>query len=331
LINFKNANRSVKQDALYFDWRYKERPNNGHKPVIIWAETAQGEKIGSCSFIPHHFMVDDTVNAVGVLGDISVAKEWRGKGIAQQMFTYFSKTESARKFNFCFVLPNEGAFRPLKKTGWHTISKLDRYVKINNTIYFRRIVPDRLKNICMYAFNLLNSLFYENHVKKKKTFNVELLNEFDERFNGLWQQFEKSGKILALRNKEYLSWRYLKHQSIKYKIFALTDDFKLCGYMVYHLQQEQCFIDDFLIRPGTKYARILLSYFLQYIKKDTSIGIINLKANNTALIDFSLWKFGFIKRKDFQCAMVAPGELSEQKEYLLNEENWLLTAGDKDV
>src|SRR5574341_2169636 len=131
LIEFRNANRDTMRDGSYFDWRYLERPSE-QKPIIVWAETEQGVKVGALSLIPHHFTINNKAAYVGLLGDISVAKEWRGKGIAQQMFKYLSETEAARQLSACLVLPNEAAARSLMKADWRVIATIDRYVKFIN-------------------------------------------------------------------------------------------------------------------------------------------------------------------------------------------------------
>lgn len=82
LLAFRNANRDMARSPEYFDWRYLKRPCSA-KAIILWASR---EKLGMCSVIPHEYAINDRVDHLGVLGDISVAKEWRGKGVARQMF-----------------------------------------------------------------------------------------------------------------------------------------------------------------------------------------------------------------------------------------------------
>jgi len=60
----------------------------------------------------------------GLLGDISVASEWRGRSMAQKMFEYLSGLEAVKELKCCVVLRNDPAARPLEKTGCSIVSRL---------------------------------------------------------------------------------------------------------------------------------------------------------------------------------------------------------------
>lgn len=333
LISFRNTNRTDERNELYFDWRYLERPNSGQKPIIVWAETEYGEKIGSCSIIPHHFSIDNMVHLIGVLGDISVVKHWRGKGIAQRMFKYLSGSEAVRKFKFCFVLPNEAAARPLAKTGWQIISKIDRYVKVIDvkeklTSYIK---SSWLSSALSIPINFLFKIVsYEIFLKEADGFKAGLVQEFDDAFDDLWNRICKKDMILALRNRDYLTWRYL-NQINKSQIFILKKKSKLCGYIIFSLQEKICLIDDILCLHDNRNSLYLLYYFLKYIRKNGTAASISLTLKRNSKFSLPLLKFGFIKRPDHQQIMVNICEARANNNFLLNGDNWFLTYGDKDV
>src|SRR3972149_2265887 len=107
-IQFRNANRDADQREAYFDGRKANRPG-GPQPIIVWAETVEGKRVGSLSLVPHHYLINNAISLVGVLGDISVERAWRGKGIAKRMFGFLAKLEEVRPFAACIVLPNDDA------------------------------------------------------------------------------------------------------------------------------------------------------------------------------------------------------------------------------
>ena len=76
LVNFRNENRTDDRDAAYFDWRYTARPLAG-MPIIVWAESEQGRRVGSLSMASHQYLINGRLCPVGILGDISVSKESR--------------------------------------------------------------------------------------------------------------------------------------------------------------------------------------------------------------------------------------------------------------
>jgi len=140
LISFRNANRGLARDLGYFRWRYLKRPNKA-EPVIVWATDASGERVGALSVIPHHYHVGGSVERLGILGDISVSKKCRGRGIAKGMFEYLSGLKEVKDLSACVVLPNAEALKPLEKSGWVSVTRLERYVKLLST---REMIEKRL-------------------------------------------------------------------------------------------------------------------------------------------------------------------------------------------
>jgi len=331
-IEFRNANRDTKRDASYFDWRYLGRPNE-QKPIIVWAEAEQGVKIGALSLIPHHYLINNKVAHVGVLGDISVAKEWRGKGIAQQMFKYLSEAESARKLSACLVLPNEAAARPLMKANWRTISTMTRYVKLIDVEKRLRkpLKASWLSRPVSFVLNFaLKAMSFETYKGNGHGYKGAVIDGFDHRFDALWDNAKKEGMIIGLRNKRYLTWRYANHPLVHHQIFTLTHNSQLCGYVIYHCHGDSCHIDDiFPLNDKSKQPQYLLSSFLRYMKT-TNVADIALTMSGNGFVDFKLLKYGFIKRSSDWKVLVNVAD-NAKKDMLLNDGRWFLTAGDKDV
>ena len=332
LMEFRNANRDTIRDERYFDWRYSDRPGQS-EPIIVWAENERGEKIGSLSLIPHHYSVNKTSCPLGRLGDISVAKEYRGKGIARQMFYYLSGLDAVKSLAACIVLPNEDAARALEKSGWVKVSRLDRYVKILNTEQFleKKVGRPVAKIISSPLGLLLRAISHELFLKKPAGFSAQLVERFDDSFDDLWNELNKEGVVIGLRNKEYLTWRYSEHPVVKYQVFTLTNNGKLCGYIVFHVDLNACHIYDLLCLKEGDYPTHLLSNFLNFIRRKTtsSVIIINGSENMSSGIPFG--KFGFIRRPDYLDFMVRMGSGSEDFDCLSEGRRWFLTMGDKDV
>ena len=331
-VSFRNANRDTYRDEAYFDWRYLRRPCE-LKPVIIWAETHAGVKIGALSLAPHLYMINNRLSLVGILGDISVAQEWRGKGIAQEMFKYLAETETAKKVGAGFVLSNEAASRPLMKANWRTISTMTRYVKLIN-------VENRLssslrttwlsKPVAFVLNFVLRAMSFETYTGGGHGYKGAVVSGFDERFDALWDSAKKDEMIIGARNKQYLTWRYADHPLVDHQIFTVTRNAQLCGYIVFHCYGNSCHIDDiFPLRDKNRNPQYLLSSFLQYIRT-TNVADITLSINRNEFVDFNLLKYGFVKRASNWRIMVNV-DSDAKKEMLLNGNIWFLTAGDKDV
>ncbi len=327
LITFRNAHRENNQNETYFDWRYLNRPNKS-APIILWAEEKSGKKLGSISLIPHHFMINCSTNLFGILGDISVASEWRGKGIATQMFDYLSDCEEVKNLKAQIVLPNENAASALRKSGWNVVSRIERYVKI---IHFEERLKRllRIRWLCKLASLPLNCatqlLSVESYIKFPAGYKWEIVHGFDERFDDLWKNSNNEGTIRGFRNKAYLNWRYAEHPQLKYEVFTLTRNNQLCGYIVFHAQKDRYYIDDLLCVNKNRDSKYLLCGFLKLVRKHKVVSSISIGLNQNAFAYYPLRLFGFVKRRDHQKVML------QQNGAIGNAYQWYLTTGDKDT
>ena len=333
LLLMRNANRATPRDKAYFEWRYAMRPNRS-QPIIVFAANNAGKKIGCLSLIPHDYMLDGKTRPVGVLGDISVESEWRGRGVTQAMIGYVTGQKAFHDLAGGIVLPNESAARALHKAHWETISKLERYVKIIDIKekLSQRQKPNWLLNrICGWLNGVMRMISLETYVKKPQGFVGEVVSDFDERFDLLWNNLNKQGMNIGCRNREYLTWRYSKHPLVAYQIYALTRRNELCGYIVFHVTDRQCSIDDILCMTETPCARYLLSSFLNFIRNNSLAFSIDLKTNNNDLLRLPLRLFGFIKRPGYLEFMLAKTETKDPPASFTNGSKWYLTSNDKDV
>jgi hypothetical protein len=333
LLAFRNANRDEKRDIQYFDWRYLGRPNKA-KPIIVWAESEKSDRIGALSVIPHHFSVDNASYCFGVLGDISISKLWRGKGIAKQMFKYLSELEEIKHLGICLVLPNEQASHPLESANWKTVSKLQRYVQV---IDATKIISEK-KRRTFYSTPIacIVNFFLKMHslnisLRGADRYRGVLVEEFDERFDELWEKVKQHHIIIGFRTKEYLTWRYLKHPSKYHHIFTLIENAKLIGYVVFHIEDNKCFIDDLLFNFKGVSLSLLLSHCIQYLRSNCIASSISISINNSEQFKFCAWMFGFFRRNDYQSCMINITREELAKELLQLSKVWFLTAGDKDV
>jgi len=329
LISFRNSNRETNRDELYFDWRYLGRKTE-IKPVVVWAEDAKGEKVGSMSIVPHRYLADNSACLLGILGDISVDERCRGRGIAKQMLNFLPEIREIKKFSGCLVLPNVEAARPLEKTGWTTVSRLERYVKFLD-------VEQRLKSKlgskavrASFSFPLnymLSVLSFESLPIRTLGYKAELADGFDSRFDALWKGLQKHDMVIGFRDSEYLNWRYARHPLVKYKIYTLVKNSILRGYIVFHYEGTTCYIDDFM-STDEKHCQVrLMSYFLRFIKGVKSLSSVVLQSNKNDLSLVAPLRFGFFKRRDYQKLMLNFNDASLSA----NGSKWYLTAGDKDV
>jgi len=333
LLSFRNANRETPRDETYLGWRYERRPNT-LKPIIVFSANGTGRKIGCLSVTPHDYAIGSHTCSIGILGDISVDKDWRGKGIAEGMINYLNGLHAFQNLAAGVVLPNEAAARSLSKCGWQTVTKLRRYVKILNVEatlegwFGETWLTTRLAALPNY---FLQACSAENSLEPSPDYTWKSTDVLDRRLDRLWDECGKSGNVIGIRDHDHLTWRYLSHPLEKYRAFLLLKRSQLCGYVMFHVSEGRCHIDDWLCRDGNSCYVHLLSYFTKYIRKDPAVSSISILINEQHAVRSALRKLGFIKRPDYLRCMVKPHPALSGSDATLNPAAWFLTAGDKDV
>ncbi len=329
LIEFRNLNRDSVRDRAYFDWRYQTRPCVA-APIIVWAEQS-GRHVGALSVFPHDYHVLDKEYPIGVLGDISVIEECRGQGVGGAMFQFLAQLDSIKKLHGCLVLPNEQAARPLMKAGWNEVQRIGRRVKLLDvSSRIDRWLGPTLGNMIAWPMNrALELASFEHLYRRRSTFTAAVLTRFDERFDRLWQNTDKRGRVIGVRSLAYLRWRYERHPLNIYKVFALLEGDELHGYAVYRVDGSVCHVDDIFYRGSEGCVATLLSMLMKRLREESTASSVVVNINESVFA-FPWRRFGFVRRADFQHVLTADGG-ADNALTAARHAGWHVTAGDKDV
>ena len=330
VITFRNANREIIRDRCYFEWRYDRRPC-GSKAMIVWGSDDRGHKVSVASIIPHDYYILDGVYPVGVLGDISVIPACRGHGVATSMFHYLQQQQAIQALRLCIVLPNDAVAHALERAGWCTVASIARFVKVVDMtnrlpswLIGRRGIARMINNMSRFAS--LDGWSSQGD----SPYHVVELESIGDEFNDLWNEIPKQGRMLAVRDKNYLQWRYQQHPTVNYRIIGILQGDHLRGYVVFHVAGDAVEIDDFLAGDATS-GLWLIKGFLTHVRQRKLAGTIHVRCNTDSLHALHWSRFGFVRRRDFHRVMTSVPS-SEKSISLLSEEGyWFVTAGDKDV
>lgn len=333
VIDFRNANRALARDRSYFEWRYERRPCR-QKGTIVWGIDDQGRKVAAASLIPHDFYVLDGIYPVGLLGDISVAPECRGRGIATRMLRHLRQDPALDLMRACVVLPNDETAHVLERAGWRTTTAIARFMKIVDVGPRLGSRPGgRWSQLGIVpAINLLMKFATLDgwYLHRNSSYDAAEIGEFDEKFDELWEAIPKHGRILALRDAKYLRWRYHEHPSVRYRAIGLYHEQRLRGYIVFHVADNVAVIDDFLVAEVTV-GPWLLKEFLDHIRRGQLASGIHLRYNTESFLGVPWARFGFVRRSDSQRVMATAPQTERHPSLPSNAGDWFITAGDKDV
>lgn len=170
-------------------------------------------------------------------------------------------------------------------------------------------------------------------------FNLQEINEFDDRFTCLWRDLSSLFKIKLIRDKEYLNWRYIYKPDNDYKVFA-SGDGGITGYIVLKVYesngQKIGSIMDLFAPDDSLLCGNMLKNALVYFKS-LKVDLIVCYHRNRFLSQ-CLLKLGFspVSDRDYedvfsQMWLIGSNfSLCIPNELFLDESSWSLMMGDTD-
>jgi len=147
------------------------------------------------------YWINDKIYYFGVLGDISLDNEFRGKGIAKDFFLFINLYLREKVCDLGLVIPNVPAQKSLSSSGWRIVEKFIPHVFIVNP-YIMVLKIIKIKNI-LKLFGNMYELFLILKLSSRRTYNIklEMCEHFDESFNDLWKKVDKKGLIISNREQ----------------------------------------------------------------------------------------------------------------------------------
>lgn len=287
-------------------WKYKGE-NPAGEALMFYADDNE-EIIGHFAAIPMNYWI----SGEKVLGSHSIAMmikpEWQNKGLIKFIADKLTAELQSKEIPFTYGYPNDNAYDlHLQMLGYEDVSM--------QPLFEKKIVPGAEINLHSFSSGL----------------EFRKIDTFDEDINKLWSEGKKSFKVIVVRNRDFLNWRYFARPDIPYFVYAAYDNHKLVGYCVLKLYREDKilrghFIDLFAIPGEMEYGRFLVQNGLE-IFRDNQVNEVNLWMQGSAFFQGILKEYGF--EKVSSRPMICRFNL-ERNTYkpLLAEDDWYFTMGD---
>ncbi len=328
ILKLRNRNRSTTRNRSYMDWRYQGMKTR-HQPEIYWVKNHAGSFIGMASVIYRPYWINDNKYELMVLGDISLDKDYRGTGLADDFFSFIGEQLLKKSSPCALVIPTISARKVLSRNGWKVKERLIHHVYWMNPfekVYsFTKI---KLAASCLcYAF-----CCFQN--KKlcaidEEGFSLQIVKNFDQLFDHLWNELDKSKKCLGERTSASLQWRYVDRPGKKFCIVKFFLKKQFIAYLISSLSSETktCFIYDYICGNPSHFAPTM-KVFIRHLQSKGGINSIRMSLNEQHPYSRQLTTAGFMTRKENDLFQIF---LPVKSSTLLEGSQWMLSAGDKDV
>ncbi len=215
--------------------------------------------------------------------------------------------------------------------------------------WIKPIKPDNIVTRYLRRGNILTGLTLSiaggiiRLIDRSKNYQVHTqvreVRDIDERFDVLWQQASSHHKIMMVRDRAYLDWRYIKKPNADYTIYVSENRGQLLGYIVLRVIQNNGltvgWIVDILTNSKDSPAGMdLIGKAIQYFRM-VDTDIIWCAMPPKAYLAPVLRKFGFLMisklRRGKERINCRTFTTKYPDSFLHNPNNWYLTRGDSDL
>ncbi len=320
-----------KLDPGFWRWQFQECPDGR---ALIYVVEDKHRIIGHFADVPRLFFCQGETVLGTFSMDLMVHPDYRRKGIFDLMARYAVQSVKQKNGLFMITFPIRMAtIIGLKKIGWREVGRLPvlvypiRFHGVLNR--YLRFPP--LSLLLGGGIRFFYSLRYGFRRRKcSERFEIEKLVTLDESFDRFWEKASSLFPILGVRNRNFITWRFLQHPTRTYTIYRAKKDGEMRGYIVLRKVDLLGFnsgviVDLLALDEDTLSA--LLERGIQHGRQegDDLLGVIVPRGH---VYDKLLRQKGFLPSPKTFLVIIYP---QSDRKILFAPESWYVTWGDNDV
>ena len=318
--------RTPDYDARRYDWFYRRNPQGRAALNLLYANS-EAEPVGFLGLGARSFLADGSQVAAGVLVDFVVTPKHRS---AYPALTLQRQVRAAGLMEkpVVYGLPDTKAVLVCRRLETHVQADMQRWVRVTGSrTYFERKLPKLLALPLAFVTDCADRAAIAVQTVGRGL-RGEWIQSFDERFDALWNRFEKKGCAIGVRNREFLEWRFSAQPGHSYQIFAVTraTDRDLVCYFVCETPGKFLAIKDCLNvdSPETFTKSLLL---LSAAARKLGLNAVSVEVTATPRLQQSLRRAQFVQRSHRPFFAV----LHESVKDVAQRCDWYITSADEDI
>ena len=329
---------SRKED--YWKWQFMDNPSGD--PIIVVAEE-DSKIIGQCTLLPTEKIIEGKEVLAGDSIDTMILKEYRGKGIYEEMAKKSYEIGAEKGIKIRTGFPTKEALRGLLgDIGGIFVTDIPLFIniyKMDNFLVGIVKINFLAKLLAVPSLLISKFVYKEQKLKIKENYQIGEINEFGIEFDKLWDKIKVDSPIMTKRSSEFLNWRIKNHPSIDYKTFGAYLNNELVGYIILKTEKRKVrknvdlTIGNIIDMVGINEDIITALYFKakSYFKSIKTDFVVSW-ASETMQYRSLLVKLGFYKTKGGLPFVVKDvGVEKDLEEYISDEKNWYLMPIESDI
>ena len=323
----------------WWRWMYMNNPAGVSR---IWIATHGDKIVGHYPLIPTNMKIGNEIVIASQNIDLMTHPDYRHQGMFSTLEKKALIEADKEGINVTYGFPNESAYPGHLKSGWFDVCPMQVTFKPLNleNILKKGISNKFLLKFCTVMSRFVISIFY----KTKKPSKVDGLTiseiiSFDNRINLFWERISNDYRILTVRDKEYLNWRYFNVPDADFTIYLAEKNREILGYIVLRCVEVPearglklgCIFDVLALSNQDEVIHSLISKAIKYFERE-KVDAICCKMIAGKRLQNIFRKNGFISSRfikyGYLCAYTSLLKISET--YLKDRNNWFIQLGDSD-
>ncbi len=320
-----------KLDPTFWNWQMNENPDG--KAWIYIAEDGN-QIIGHLADLPKRFVAGGKLVLGSLTHDMMVHPQYRRKGISSATAEYgIHRVEREKGMFMTAYSIRVESLNSLLKVGWKEVMTLPVLVlPIRFSGIVNRYLPSKALSLLIGGvMRLCYFLLFSLRKKGKREGRwVERVYQWDELFDLFWERAKSVNPIMGNRDRNFLTWRFLRHPTRHYVIYRALHGGEMKGYIVLRKVE--------LLKLNSSVIVDLLALDDQTLSELLEKGIEHSRQEGADLLGFmvpkphvyhrTLRKRGFLPSlKAFHFLVYSRGK----ERFFFDPEEWYVTWGDTDV
>jgi GNAT superfamily N-acetyltransferase len=318
----------------WWKWQYKEFPNE----IITFIIDDNGKIVGHIASEIINIKIGNKFVSGRFPLDYAVHPEYRLKGVASALtvnvIEYFKNNHN----HISYGVPNQLGYKLAMKQGYLYVGNWKKFIKVLDwKLFLKKYISNKpISDLFSFCANMLAKLLFPTP-KLQDISGLVIKKElsFDERIDTFLAAFSEKVKIMRMKSRDYLNWRYTTYKQPIFDIFIAEKSGTICGYMVLRIVKEEM-SDRATIFEFAAESQLILRHMISVVcehcsKKGISyiswVGLAE-KSNLQAFRKQGFFSMFFSKSLKF---IVYSDHPDIPEKFLANPHNWFIQSGDFDI
>jgi hypothetical protein len=205
------------------DWLYLRSPVGPGEAFVLRDEG--DAPVGCAGITMRELWLGDRVLRAALLGDLAIDRAHR-TGMPALVLQRATKRHVEATYDVCYGFPNAGAVALHRRIGFHELGVMSRYVRVlRHGGYLARKYgrPRVMRAAGVMVDGAKLGVRLARAVLPAISAELCWLDDFDPRFDDLWQRTRELWGLVGRRDAALLRWRFLRKPAERVRIAALVE------------------------------------------------------------------------------------------------------------